>query len=376
VKKVLVLRSIPFSRDIRIKKEAISLSKYYKVHVLLWDSDNTSKLDEPSIEIKRFTLRGKTRRDKMIGMPIWWIYIIITLFSEKWNYVHAADFDTFLPAILICKMRRIPIVYDIIDFYADTNFSGSFVLHGLVSSVDKFLMKFADAIILPDESRLLQIGLKNCNKVHFILNSPDECNYRHLINSRSDGKPENTLKLFYGGGVDPDRGIDFLLSTVSTSKDFYLKIMGPAYSSAYREKLYSLYGDHDNISLHLHSVPHETIIKETMKADVIFALYDPYSVLNNRYASPNKLYEAMMCSKPIIVSDDTYMADKVRKENFGLVVPYGDILKLKQALEKLKQSPVLRRTLGENGRKAYESKYNWKIMENRLLAVYDSLEDF
>ena len=29
--------------------------------------------------------------------------------------------------------------------------------------------------------------------------------------------------------------------------------------------------------------------------------------------------------------------------------------------------------LGENGRKAYEKKYNWKIMEEQLLGLYDKL---
>lgn len=106
-----------------------------------------------------------------------------------------------------------------------------------------------------------------------------------------------------------------------------------------------------------------------MKEDVLFATYDPIYP-TNRYASPNKLFEAMMCHKPIIVNDGTSMADIVRRENCGIVVPYGDVNELKNAILKLKNNPQLYGRLGVNGRNAYDTKYSWKIMEQRLLDVY------
>ena len=52
-------------------------------------------------------------------LPIWWLFVISQLVIKKWDIVHAADFDTFAPALIIAKIRRKPIVYDIFDFYAD-----------------------------------------------------------------------------------------------------------------------------------------------------------------------------------------------------------------------------------------------------------------
>ena len=76
-----------------------------------------------------------------------------------------------------------------------------------------------------------------------------------------------------------------------------------------------------------------------------------------------------MCAKPIIVNDNSSMADIVREENCGLVVPYGDVDAIRSAILMLKNDPALCKRLGENGRKAYETKYSWKIMEERLLEV-------
>lgn len=371
--KILLLRSLPFSRDIRVKKEAVSLSTHYDVHVLIWDRDGSLvNKDYLPFHIKRFPLKTSKKFLTFIYMPFWWVYIIIILLTGKWDYVHAADLDTFFPAILVCKIKRIPIIYDIIDFYADTVFSSWPVMYTFVSRIDKILMRFTDVIILPDKSRREQIGLFNTGNIHFISNSPDERNYKSIIGFPETAIKENNtkrLKIFFGGGIDSTRGIDYILSVVSKNKSLFIKIMGPA-SSQYKDKLYNIYGNYENIFLKLEAVPHETIIQETINADVTVALYDPYKVINNRYASPNKLYEAMMCSKPIIVSDDTSMANIVRKENCGVVVKYGDEKELIKVLEKLRKNPQLRKRLGNNGRKAYEKKYRWEIMEKRLLEIY------
>jgi glycosyltransferase involved in cell wall biosynthesis len=40
---------------------------------------------------------------------------------------------------------------------------------------------------------------------------------------------------------------------------------------------------------------------------------------------------------------------------------------------KLQSDPGLRQKLGANGRKAYEGKYDWQIMEQRLLTLYQQI---
>ena len=81
----------------------------------------------------------------------------------------------------------------------------------------------------------------------------------------------------------------------------------------------------------------------------------------------------MMCTKPIIVSDGTPMSQIVRTENCGIVVPYGDVSAIREAVMKLKNDPELRHWLGQNGRRAYDERYSWKIMEQRLVKSYSAL---
>ena len=53
----------------------------------------------------------------------------------------------------------------------------------------------------------------------------------------------------------------------------------------------------------------------------------------------------MMCGKPIIVSDASAMANIVRKEQCGVVVPYGDVPALTHALKTCREDPQLRAEL-------------------------------
>jgi glycosyltransferase involved in cell wall biosynthesis len=55
-------------------------------------------------------------------------------------------------------------------------------------------------------------------------------------------------------------------------------------------------------------------------------------------------------------------------------VPYGDVDAIKEAVQRLKNDPELRQRLGHNGRKAYQNRYSWTIMEGRLIDAYNELE--
>ncbi|KAF5082952.1 Glycosyl transferases group 1 [anaerobic digester metagenome] len=360
--------------DTRLEREARTLVKLgYNVTLLVWDRGKISKNQQPCpYQIKKLKLSVSPDSLKVcFYLPIWWLYVIFQLAFEQWDVVHAADFDTFAPAFIVAKATKKPTVYDIFDFYSDMIRFPIFpkIFRAFFARTDRFLMRFADVIILPDNSRREQIGSSDNEKIVTIINAP------------SDVFPESSLvqdiisknfTIFYGGNISDDRGIDSICQAVGSLSGVKLVIKGPC-SETYEGKLKSICQNASNIKLFLRWTPHEEIIRQTASADMLFAFYD-LNVPNNKYASPNKLFEAMMCTKPILVNDGTSMAQIVEEEGCGLVVPYGDINAIKRGILTLKNDPRLCKCLGENGRKAYETKYSWSIMEGRLLEVYKQLD--
>lgn len=304
-------------------------------------------------------------------LPIWWLYIFYELFFTHWDVVHATDFDTYVPSLLMAKIKKKLIIYDIFDFYADMIQFPIFPKFSsfLFSKIDRFLMRFADVVILADDSRIKQIGCNANKNIITINNCPKE---EYLSNDFPDKTKDQNFTIFFGGIVQEDRGIIDMILAVKDFNNVNLIIMGYTGSPMFEVRLSEMCKDLTNVKLHLFPVQHNEIILNTTKADLLFAIYDT-NVPNNKFASPNKLFESMMFSKPILVSDCTSMANIVREENCGIVVSYGDINSIKKAIFLLKDDLNLRRKLGSNGRKAYDSKYNWAIMEHRLLGIYSDL---
>ena len=120
------------------------------------------------------------------------------------------------------------------------------------------------------------------------------------------------------------------------------------------------------------SITYREVLKRSLNADLLFVLRDSDIPLN-RYVCGSKVFEAMMCGKPIIVSTGTSTATIVSKEKFGLVVDPANVQEIRSAITTLKENQLLLRILGKNARKAYDETYGWHIMGERLLTLYNQL---
>jgi glycosyltransferase involved in cell wall biosynthesis len=373
-RQVVLLRS--HFPDIRIEKEAACLAQNgYAVTLLAWDRGRTvpPAAGAPPYTIKKFYLAvGSDDLRVALYLPLWWLFIIYHLLVMRFDRVHAADLDTYLPSLLVAKMKRKVIIYDIFDFYADMIRFPVFpvVSRKIIGYFDRLFMNFADHIILPDASRIEQIGGVRTRSIVIIMNSPEEHAIRGL--HREDHQKNEVFSIFYGGVLNEDRYVDAMCTIVAEMPGVALAIKGSC-SVSYAEKLRAISAGAPNISLSLTWVAYREILQSTLSSDMLFALYDP-SVRNNRYASPNKLFEAMLCGKPIVVSEGTSMARIVREENCGLIVPFGNAERVREAIETLRNDIHLRQELGNQGKRAYCEKYSWAIMEQRLIDMYRTMD--
>jgi glycosyltransferase involved in cell wall biosynthesis len=364
---VIMIRSNSIDPDARLEKEAKTLTDAgYRVTLLGWQrSGDAPKIEKKSgYTIQRIKLIAPFGIKVIFYLPIWWTMEFFQLLKLDWDIAHASDLDTYIPALLAAKIKRKRIVYDIFDFYADEVLLPG-PLRICIAKFDIFLMRFADAIIIVDPSRKEQIGKAADFGVHVIYNSPHDMVSSPVSVQKHEGDP---FRIFFAGFLIQGRDFEMIIQAGREIGDIQIIIAG---FGSLKDRLVSLSSKESHITF-LGRIPYNEVIRRTLQSDLLFAFYDP-GVPNNRYASPNKLFEAMMCGIPILVNDGTSMADIVRKENCGLVVPFGDINAIRDAILLLKNDPQLARQLGANGRRAYEQTYSWKIMEDRLLGLYQEI---
>ncbi len=371
-KSVVISRSNPVAPDPRVEKTARALSTgNWNVTIVGWDRIGNL----PVVEKKKFARLVRLRIKANYGtglsnlpmLIVWEFSLLKWLLSHRNEYrvIHSCDFDTILPSLVMKRLFGKKVIYDIFDYYADHLRRTPDWIKAVIRVIDRWCINNADAIILVDEFRQNQVGEVKPKNTVVIYNTPEDVN---ALPSR-DVKVNNAImKIAYVGLLQVERGILDLITVLESHHDWHLFLAGFG-------------GDQQEIlertknlkNVHWYGrICYEDAISLTAQCDVVIALYDP-KIPNHRYASPNKLFEAMMLRKPIIVAENTNVDRIVKKFACGIVVPYGDLNQLENALTQLSNNIVLREKMGLNGRRAYEEYYSWNKMSERLLHLYSTL---
>lgn len=367
-KKVILLKTNLKNYDTRLKKEIKTLKDNgYHIVLLCWDRESGTslpiyrKIDD---KYEEAIFKFKAPRGPLVlpYLPFWWFFAFCFLLKSQSNLIHAINFDSIIPAFFACKIKRDILIYELFDIYED-HISMPQILREFFLFIDKIFMRGSNAIIIVDESRIDEVnGIPN-DKIITIYNSPPD-NYPEVASE--DQECNSKFVIFYAGLLEKNRSLENMIDAVSKLEDVKLVVAG--FGSLEDQIKCSSEKNPEKIQF-IGAIEYKGVLNWSNSSNLLFSLYDP-SVPLNRFASSNKLFEAMMCGKPILVSEGTSMADIVRRWDCGIVVNCRDIYDIQKAILKLKNDPARSKKLGTNGRTAYEKVYNWSIMEQKLINAY------
>ncbi|MDD5368009.1 MAG: glycosyltransferase family 4 protein [Anaerolineaceae bacterium] len=372
--RILICRSNPIAPDPRVEKIARALvGAGYSVHTLGWDRTGLLPAHErrDGYGVDRLGIvaqfgQGMGNLPQLIrwqgGLTGWLIR-----HHNDFDCIHACDFDTIIPALWMRQMFHKKVIYDIFDFYADHLRKTPGWIKGMIRRIDIQAVNTADAVIIVDDSRREQLLPGHPRRVEVIYNSPEDCIPAVLpIPEHPDGKKR--LRIAYIGLLQVERGLIEILRILRIHPEWTLDLAG---FGGDQERILQEISDLDNVVWY-GRVPYDRALELSQGADVLFATYDP-SIPNHRYSSPNKVFEAMMLAKPLVVARGTNVDRTVEEYQCGLVVSYGDIPDLEEAFTRLTEDAEFRNRLGRNGRMAYEKAFGWPRMRDKLLGLYRGL---
>lgn len=359
--------------DPRVEKEWVALVEAgASVQVVCWDRNGT----HPSYEnrtygpLYRLAIKAEFGRgfSNFPALLRWQAGLVVWLVRKRRTYdvIHACDFDTLLPALLMKALWRKLVVYDIFDFYADILSDGPSWVKKAIRRLDLWAIGKADMVILADEARRAQIAGSHPRLVVVVHNSPPDL--RRETEHRQVEPCPTGFRIAYIGLLKRERGLFEAIDVVAKHPEWNLDLAG---FGAHEEEMRT----HAALVPNVHfygRVDYTQALALSDRADVLFATYDP-QIPNHRYSSANKLFEAMMLGKPIIVAHGTGMDRIVEENGSGLVVTYGDRSDLERHLTLLSQDCRLRAALGRRARAAYDTKYSWEREKKRFVDAYSDL---
>ena len=94
-----------------------------------------------------------------------------------------------------------------------------------------------------------------------------------------------------------------------------------------------------------------------------------------REGVPKTLIEAAACGLPILTSDTPGCREVVRQGENGLLIPARDAEALAEALQKLIQSPDLRRSMGICSRSIAEKEFSLDLVISQTLSFYQACQN-
>ncbi len=335
----------------------------YRTQVLAWNRSSSGlKTDRLKYKNTHFYF-FKPVEIRKAGLALsyirWWLHVVLLLSRLNYDLLVVQDLYSFLPAFPISLIKRKPIVYDLIDFVADS-FAWRNHVRFLLAGLEQICVTLSKGLIVVDSRKqLLTSGASG--KMVVVTNTPPD--YRRDFDSIL--RKETEFTIYYGGLLKRERGLGEICEAIKEMKDIRFVIAGTGNEE---QLLHQLYGQQHNVKF-VGLLSAKESLEWTFRSHMIPIFYDPIIPIHRR-ASPAKLYDAMMCGTPVLVNCEAVpVAETVKRENCGLIVPYGSILGIRSAIRRLKEDVELRTKLGTNARKAYDSRYNPKKMESNLLRI-------
>jgi glycosyltransferase involved in cell wall biosynthesis len=365
-KRVALIRTNLVDRDPWLEKEIDTLQRGgYAVTLIAWDRECQGFPHPPeSADYReiRLKLKAPWGMGVFFYLPVWWVFVFFTLLKTRCDIVQAIDLDSIMPAEMAARLKGKPVIYQIYDIYVDRR-AAPRAIRSIAIFLEKLFMRCATAVQLSNETQVKEVnGVPNKNVVAVYNPAPDYL--------KGKNPPKNDkFTILYAGVLYRSRGLhlDKVFQAIKDIKGIKLVIAG--YGDM-EEEIKKWVAAANGKAEFLGRLTYQQVLEQTIASDLLVGLYTVSTPTVKYAASANKLMEAMMAKKPILITKDTAMADLVKTEDFGIAVDPENVSEIRAAILALKNDPALYHRYAENARRAYERTYNREVMEKRLLGLY------
>jgi glycosyltransferase involved in cell wall biosynthesis len=368
--KVCVLTSVHIPFDGRVfHKEACSLAKAGYEVVLIARHDK----EETVSGVRVVPLPQPKNRLHRMTRILWRLYRLAV--REDADVYHFHDPELMIVGLLL-KLRGKKVIWDVHEHYPNAILDKYYLARPVRRIVSKSFDLFERAVVRFFDYVIYTTPFVGARYQKMKVRSGRIENYPILELSKTfERDPQE--KIIYLGGMSPIRGLVEVIEAFSLAAkqhpNWELYLVGSCRPQAFEQELKDLAarrGVEAGVKF-VAWVPYEEKERLSSQASMGVITYLPYS--NNTSCLPNKLFDYMLVSLPVIASNFPLYREVVEPYRCGIIVDPSKPEEIAQAMEYLIEHPQEARQMGENGRRAVLEKYNWEKESERLLQIYDAV---
>lgn len=344
---IVLLRSTDGNPDSRLEKyiNALEFARYSYLE-LCWDRKGKFEDTGHILYYKKKALYGSGwgNLKGILGFDFFLIKKLIK-YRKKYSIIHACDFDTVLPAIIMKLFFRKKVIYDIFDWYVDSRELNISFIKYFVLLMETISLKISDITIICEKERKKQL----CVIPRELWVLPNIPNLGNCSFHRSKCNSE-MINISYVGVFAKHRGIEKILKVVMNNPLKYrLNIAG---FGELESMVKSAAMNSSNI-VYYGSVKYMDGLSIMSGSDIILAIYEK-TIPNHIYAAPNKYYEGLCLGIPILTTIGTFVGAKTDAKSTGFSI--GETYEEMDIFFKSITTDELK-LRGKNALKEWDSKY-------------------
>jgi glycosyltransferase involved in cell wall biosynthesis len=396
---IVVQDNFPVDRQVRAKRIARTLDdKGSEVVVFARNTGSDparGDIDEetrpkterlPYALVRRFSVLSSTPLFNVVTAaiplnPAWILWSVLVFSRHDVDVVVVCDLRTGISAGIAAKLLGLPVVLDLRENYvglakslpAETLVDRLVQNERLIAALERSTIRLADLVWVVVEERRTQLVEEGvpASKLVVVSNTPelspdDGLEETMTVPSNEFDWPGFTL--VYVGVLNEFRGLDLIVEAIAhlqhddSDQPVHFAIAGDGPHRAQLERRCRSLGIEDQVTftgwIDAERVP------EFLASGDLGVIPHRITPLTEQTV-PNKLFDCMVAGLPVLTRDVTPIRRIVEAENCGWILP-SDVTPEETAVQIRRLTTEDLESVGMNGRKAVENRYNWSRDAKRV----------
>jgi glycosyltransferase involved in cell wall biosynthesis len=296
--------------------------------------------------------------------------VLRAAWRERADVCHLHDPELLWIGVLL-KLVGCRIVYDVHEDLPKQLMSKTWIppwarrpLSVVVSIAERVCAEFFDAVVAATPSIAERFPAE---KTVVVQNFPSKV---AALSAPSFPFEQRRYAFAYTGGLTEVQGIREIMEIARLLPAELIGVIAGWFDSAEVEREVRSSAGWRRVA-HLGEIPPDAVLDVLRGARCGIVVDHPISNYVDSYST--KMFEYMACGLPVVCSNFPLWERIVREADCGIVVDPLDPAAAAAAIEKLCQDPDEARRLGENGRRAVLSHFNWEVEFAKFDELYGRL---
>lgn len=297
----------------------------------------------------------------------WLFWVVYQIIKGKYSIIQASNLESVLPCIVAKGFKRFKLVFDVRDLWGMNSANPDSLMMRAFKTVERWAAANVDGIVLSQgilDRTGRYFGSKVCSRIPGVqvLNVPGQDMAGKFV-------PPDTgkIRLNFSGHISYVRNAQAIIELALKKPEIQVDVVGEIRDQRLLKALQNV----PNIILY-GQLPFQRAMQLLQDANLISVMYDTNTEVAV-VSSANKMFEAMMMSRPYVASKNGFPGIIAEQYGVGWAVPYGDSNALVDLVSQLIAQPEKIALTAQKCREVYLSHFTWDRQKANLVLLYKYL---